>query len=189
MHNGQPKNILDYFQLETGSTATSIIITAGATASRAADNHSIATPSVLSAEQGAIRLRVSFAEAGQVNKYIGSIYIDATHFIRLFVNATQVIAEYNAGAGVTQAIYTYTHTAADTYADIYWDKALNELGVRADLVSGDINAKTFATISYSGLASLPANMYLMGENGIGVLAANMPDKMSTAYSSKGSAKW
>ncbi len=178
-------------QCELGDVATAYTKTEAASVTRDSDINTVPTSSVLDKDLGAERIQFTPAGSGQVNKYLRSFFVDATHRIDLYINATQVLAEYVNGASTDVAAFTYTHIATTPMlADIYWDSVVDELGVRAADQSGNIDGETFQVATFAGLDSLPATSDIGHKDGADIAQGEFANNgFPVDYKSKEVAGW
>jgi hypothetical protein len=169
-------------QLEESPVATPVIIgdDTAATASRAADQNVIPTPSVLTPESGAIEIYLVPSETGRDDV--------AINFASAFYNALVVrptsVRLYKDPAGAEYASFSYTH-AKDVGIKIqaYWNP--EEIGVRAS--DGDITLETFAVNTNVNGMLLDAVTQIGHRDGANVFVGDYSDFI--AYASAEAAGW
>ena len=180
-------------QLEVGAISTPMMIGAdtATSASRDTDVTTVPVSSVQTVDTFAERVEFTPAETGQVDKYLRSWFIDATHTVDLYINATEVIVHYTDGANTSTTPFAFVHAVdVPMYADIYYDSIADELAVRANTVSGDIDAEVFAVGTFAGMTALPADSFIGSKNGASQAVGTFGnDGAPVDYSSKESAGW
>jgi hypothetical protein len=179
---------LDYFQLEGGSVATSIIITAGTTITRAADINTVPTPSVLTAESGAIELLFTPTRDLQGTNMLLNSFVDGSNQLSVVVRDTRLdFIKTVAGVPFT-TLFNYNYSAGtQTRAQVYFDNVLG-IGIRVADADADISAVGFITDPDVSLAPINDVLYLGVRGDASLLFETLFDSI-IAYQSPQAAGW
>lgn len=184
--SGTGASSIGYFNhnVELGTQATSQIYSTATGTQRDADVTTIPL-SLVTVDQGSVVIPFVPNAAGQVNKYLLSLYVDVTNYLDVYVNSTQVLAAYSNGATTSTAVFTYSHLLdIQSFAVVYWDAALNEIGISAATTEAAAKASVFGTNTFIGLASLPAAAGIGNRNALSQFDGLFDDPVY--YSSKDS---
>ena len=159
---------MDLVQLETGTVATSPIITAGATVTRAADNMSIATSAFpFNASEGTLYAKADVVDFNNVSANVAIALNDGTSNERVIIRLQQPTASTQfvvTDGGVTQAAIVMPGFAANTVYKTALGFMLNSVqGARDGTLGTEDTAATMPTVNTLNLGrEIIGSSYLNG---------------------------
>lgn len=167
---------LNAFQLEAGAFGTSFIVTAGATATRAADNIGItgAAKTLLQAPPSAAVVVTNAAQAsvagqGRVLSFNGNV---AT----LLINSNTIVGSFNGGATVTATLGSGSYSAGRVKSGNAWTTGAQALVANNGVVTDSANGfpagqPSFFLGSQGGSANFASGIY----ERMTLWSSNLPD--------------
>jgi len=180
---------VDMAQLETGANKTSFILTGAATASRDADQNTIPTPSVLTAESGAIEVVCTPSVGGQSFDFLLHLQQSADDEFMLYADAAFITFSKRIAGVYNSARFTHTHVADTAIRVQLWYDKNSGLHVRAADELDDITLTSF--VNNANLEDMPLGdtMSIGHRLNANVFTADFPQNGITCYSSAEAAGW